>query len=162
MKRKRGTRRPRNQREAHRPDNYLGHIDEIITAGTLVVLWCRVSTEQQRYHLVGQEVDLRAAAENRGGTVVAVVQCVSNATRALPKLCEAARLAEEHQAVILAESTSRYARPRRYHPGLRPRLTAGIVELSDVRWVSMGVKLATLVPPQAADREQQTRRGIEH
>lgn len=120
---------------------------ETIQPGTPVVLWCRVSSGPQdaNGNNDDQKADLGAAVEARGGNVVGVRAYAGKASEAVAALYNAANEADRAGAVLLAESTSRFARHPRYHPKLRPRLVPGLQELSDLRWVCGDVPLVTLL-----------------
>ncbi len=165
MQRKRGIRRPRRQHKSNLPSTYI-HDIETIQPGTKVVIWCRVSKCQQksRGNNADQETDLHTAVEARGGTVVDVVLWVGRASNgnADAGLYDAANRAARAGAVLLAESTSRYARHPRYHSQHRPHLVAGMIALRDLRWVCGDVMLVTLLDPDATwkeERAHQSKRG---
>ena len=163
MQRKRGIRRPKRQHTHVTPSTYIQTL-ETIRPGTLVVLWCRVSSGLQNAtgNNADQEADLRAAVAARGGTVVAVVTYAGRVVDADAALYRAANVAAEAGAVLLAESTSRFIRHYRYHPKLRPHLTPTANALRDLRWLCGGVPLVTLLDPDAMwrdERAHQSKRG---
>lgn len=166
--RKRRARRPdRHERLATgRPGTYIDDISAI-TAATLVWLWCRVSTKWQaeRGNLEDQEAALRAAVADFGGTVVGVTRYTGRAWEAEAALYKAATCAARAGAVLLAESTSRFARHPDYHPKLRPHLVAGEDELRNLRFVCGEVTLVTMHPPDdtsGEERGHQSARGQHH
>lgn len=163
MNRIRGIRRPRRQCKAHKPSTYIQPI-EAIQAGTNFVLWCRVSSPAQKLNGNNddQEAELRNAIKACGGTVVDVKTCNRAAWKAEKELYAAANEARQHNAVLLAESTSRFTRPCRYNPKFRPYLVAGASQLRDLRWVCGDVTLVTLCDPDATwqeERAYQSKRG---
>ena len=164
MERKRGIRRPRRRVKHHRPSTYIRHIDEVVKHGSRVVLWCRVSSGLQNANGNNddQEAELRAAVGARGGTVVGVVPHEGRVVDADAGLYQAANLAAQTGAALLAESTSRFARHPHYHPKLRPHLTPTANALRDLRWLCGGVPLVTLHDPDATwqeERSHQSKRG---
>jgi len=166
MMRKRGIRRPnRHVRRlaSGQASTYIRPIDAI-GPGDSVVLWCRVSSGPQdaNGNNADQEAELRAAVRARGGTVVDVRTYAGTAGSADAQLYRAANAASRANAVLLAESTSRFARHPEYHPKRRPHLRAGFTQLHDLRWVCGDVTLVTLHDPDISWREEralQSRRG---
>ena len=163
MQRKRGVRRPKRQRTHVTPSTYIQTF-ETIRPGTLVVLWCRVSSDLQNVsgNNDDQEADLRAAVEARGGAVVAVVTYAGPVVDADAALYRAANVAAQAGAVLLAETTSRFIRHHDYHPKLRPHLTPTANGLRDLRWLCGDVPLVTLLDPDATwrdERAHQSKRG---
>lgn len=156
----RGVRCPR---QSQSPSTIINRI-ETIRPGTLVVLWCRVSSGLQNVsgNNADQEADLRAAVEARGGIIVDLVAHAGRIVDAEAVLYRAANLAAQHGAVLLAESTSRFIRHPRYHPKLRPHLMPTSVGLLELRWVCGDVPLVTLLDPDATwqqERAHQSKRG---
>lgn len=163
-RRRRGVRRPRRQRKVDHPSTYIRHIDEVVKHGTRVVLWCRVSSRLQNANKnnADQEAELREAVEKRGGTVVDTVPHEGRVVDADAELYQAANLAARKGAVLLAESTSRFARHPHYLPKVRPHLTPTATGLRDLRWVCGEVSLVTLHAPDITYKEErghQTKRG---
>ncbi len=163
MKLKRGMRRSRSQRKAHCPSTYIQSMDEI-KPGTKVWLWCRVSSGLQdaNGNNADQEVELLTAVEGLGGIVVGVTAHAGKVSEAEAQLCKVANMASRSDAVLLAESTSRFVRHPNYHPKLRPHLVAGANILRDLCWVCGDVTLVTMLDPDAKwqdERAHQSKRG---
>ena len=163
MKRRRGKRCPKGQRKGHWPSIYIRSFGAI-QPGDKVVLWLRVSSGLQNASgsNTDQKVELRAVVEARGATVVAVVRFTGPAKEAEADLFEASKSAAEAGAMLLAESTSRFARHPNYHPKHRPHLVPGLQELSDLSWVCGDVPLVTLHDPDITWRDEralQSKRG---
>lgn len=141
---------------------------EAIQPGDKVVLWLRVSTHWQEDNLDDQEANLRRVAEKRGATVVDVVRhtgssCAGERAREdlLDRLADAAELARQHGAKLLAESTNRLVRPTWFDSKL-PKAQATELDLRDLRHATEGVVLVTHLDPDATpgqEREYHTKRG---
>lgn len=164
MNRNRGRRGPRGQNKANRASSHIQWIESIIP-GTKVVLWCRVSGRLQkaRGNNADQERALRAEAKKRGLEIVGVRSYVGNTANAEAELYHAANLAANAGAILLAESSSRFARNPNFTPP-RPHLVAGFMEWADLRWVCGGITLVTLLHPDATwqdERAYQSKRGQE-
>lgn len=166
VKQKRGQ-RPANRHDrrfaACRPSTYIQPI-EAIQPGTNFVLWCRVSTRTQNSNgnNDNQEAELRRAVEACGGTVVGVRKYVGVARKAERELYAAANETSQCGAVLLAESTSRFARHIDYDPKHRPHLVAGTSALYNLCCVCGNVTLVTLHDPDATwqeERAYQAKRG---
>lgn len=166
MKQKRGQRtanRHDSRLAACRPSTYIQPI-EAIQPGTNFVLWCRVSSPAQKLNGNNddQEAELRRAVEARGGIVVGVRKYVGVAWKAESELYDVANEASRCGAVLLAESTSRFARHIDYDPKRRPHLIAGTSALYNLCCVCGNVTLVTLHDPDATwqeERAYQAKRG---
>jgi len=166
MKRKRGIRstdRHSRRLAANRPSTYIRPFSTIHPSSK-VVLWCRVSSGLQNTNGNNndQEAELRAAVQARGGIVVGVESFAGRFYDADAWLYKAANHAAKAGAVLLAESTSRFARHPNYHPKLRPHLVAGAIELRNLQWVCGNVTLVTLHHPDTTwqeERSYQSKRG---
>lgn len=133
---------------------------EAIQPGDRVVLWLRVSTQWQEANLDDQEANLRRVVEERGATVVAVVRYVGSSCggeRAredlLDRLADAAELARQHGAKLLAESTNRFVRPTWYDSKL-PKAQATELDLRDLQWATKDVVLVTHLHPDATPKQE--------
>lgn len=131
-----------------------------LTPGMRAVLVIRVSTRQQGDNLADQERRVIEAVEARGGTVVYVHSYVGSGV--YPQLEVAAQAAVERDAVLVAETTDRYQRPRTYVGVLDRSATLKRHHLVQLQHVVNWVPMYTVVhPDQAAGtvRGEQTRRG---
>lgn len=163
MNLKRGVRRHRGQHPSDLASSQIYPI-EAIKPEMKVLLVCRVSDgfQNSKGNNADQEAALRAAVKARGAIVVGVKHIVGRAWEVHAGLYEAANEAIRLGAVMLAESTSRFARPPRFHPKDRPYLVAGANELRDLRWACGDVKLVTLLAPDTPwkdERAFQIKRG---
>src|SRR5438128_910651 len=84
-----------------------------VRPGDRFVIVCRVSSHPQKlrgYSLDAQEKRIRDAIEAQGGIVVAVVRHEWSGRGAcwLRKLAEAANLADDHDAILIAATTDRF------------------------------------------------------
>ena len=119
-------------------------------AGRKVVLVCRVSRRHQsdRGNLKNQEANLRRAAESVGAIVVLVIRYVGSGVN--PWWVErAAMFAQQHGAILLAESTDRFIRPLDYHSKRNPHAKPTRMDLDDLRFYAAGAPLVTLCEPNA-------------
>ena len=133
--------------------------------GGKVVIFSRLSTRgQQENHNHSQTINkLKDAVESKGLKLVGMVRCTapgwSSITRL--KLREAAQLAQEHGAVILAESTSRFVRNKSWKPGYDAETT--LYDFERLEIVTDDVPLVTLEDPDKlsdGERSVQTKRGM--
>lgn len=156
-----------------------------------VILCCRVSDFPQNFrgNLDDQKAGLQRAAENHGGNVIAIFLYVGSGCdpgwlETLPILEQEAALqnsrpvmvacvpgmkpacavdlAIENSAVLLAETTCRFIRHRGFHTEYWPDAQAREHELQDLRIVTSGVPLMTLLDPEASPsdvRSLQSKRG---
>ena len=163
MQRRRGVRRPRGHRKAHLASAYIQWIEKT-ASGTPLFLLCRVSSDSQNANgnNADQEAGLRTAAEKHGLIVLGVEAYSGRAADAEAWLYGVANKAARAGAALLAESTSRFTRPHRYHPKHRPHLVAGANELRNLPWICGAVPLVTVLPPDASWKEErayQSKRG---
>lgn len=129
--------------------------------GDAVVLWCRVSHESQTSHLDDQERQLRELVEQHGARTVSAVCHVGPGTDPTP-LRSAVAIARRCNAVVLAESTDRFIRSARFHSTRRPNVRASDHDLRRLAEITRGVRLMTIVDPDAPTSEvhaYRTRRG---
>lgn len=128
--------------------------------GKRVVLFCRVSsrTQKKRKNLADQEKFLRKVVARYGCIVVAVYHCTGSGWIDSHEYCpimhpahlmRARALAAHHDAFLLAESTDRFVRPRWYNSQTDPTRTATRKDLSELKWLTAGVTLATALRPDA-------------
>lgn len=148
--------------ERGKASNYIRPI-EAIQPGDRVVLWCRVSTrwqQERKGNLDDQEANLRRVAEERGATVVDVARHVVSGCAnedeyhdLLDRLADAAELATQHGAKLLAENTSRLIRHPSYDSN--PTAQARELDLRELRRATEGVVLVTHLDPDATPRQEQ-------
>lgn len=119
----------------------------------LVVLWCRVSSRQQNHtgNLDAQEWYLRNEMAIRQASVVGVVRRVGSGFWPF-MVGQAAELAKQNNAKIVAVSTDRFIR----HENFKTRGTdyelnarANDESLNDLQRAANGVELVTLVHPNS-------------
>jgi hypothetical protein len=97
----------------------------------------------------------------RGGVVVGVVSYAVSGFDPF-WLVEAAELARQHAAIILAETTDRLVRNHEYHSKENPEAQATEPELESLRRCTLGVVLMTHLHPDASPRQARSyhrRRG---
>ncbi len=137
-----------------RASRYIGRGDREIRLGTPVIPCCRVSKRPQRYrgNLDDQEQGLREFVADFGGVVVGVVRHVGSGWDG-PWLIKAVARARMCGAVLLAESTDRFIRPLDYHSKRNPDAQATEEDLRCLRCWTKGVRLLTVLDPDASPRE---------
>jgi len=143
--------------------DYIGHG---VHADDKVLLCCRVSRRVQKrnQNLDDQESNLRRYAQSVGAVVVGVERHVGPGWDPL-WLASASRSARQHDAILLAESTSRFVRHAAYHSVEYPKAQARKTELDDLEYWTSGMPLATIVHPSASPGEErsfQIKRGQDH
>jgi hypothetical protein len=139
---------------------FIDHADDL-PAGTLVVLCVRKSRGDRKETLERQEQNLAAEADARGLVRVGVVRHIGPGWDPA-WLAEATAEARQLGAALLAESPCRLIRSKRYHSVNHPNEQADIGDLKNLRKVTQGDRLATIVHPDATpgeERSYQTRRG---
>lgn len=149
--------------QAGRASRYIMAASEATRKGTRVVIVVRVSTSQQNHNrnLDDQLDTLRRWVADRGGVVVAEVPHVGPGSD--PSwLRQAATLARQLGAVLLAESVDRFVRHPDFNPKACPDAQPREIDLQELRHCTEGVILATLLSPDATPeqiRSYQRRRG---
>jgi len=151
-----------------RPHRYPGKASDFIQPfnrqpGQRVVLCCRVSGRVQNHNgnLRDQERGLREIVKCSRGKVVEVVHDIGPGWD-LTWLCDAAARAQKHGAILLAETTDRFIRPREYHSAKRPDARPSKVDFKALRNTVAGVRLMTALHPDAPAAEARcyhTKRG---
>jgi hypothetical protein len=128
---------------------------------TKAVLWIRESSRTQERNAIDQERDVREELNRRGIEVVGVCSHVGSGW--FPQLHPAVQLAKEHNAVIVAETMCRVARPTDFHPSKNPNACLTNGDLHNIKWQLDGVPLYTINDPDATagrNRSRQTKRGM--
>jgi len=162
----RGRRRCRREYWASRPkpSAYISSI-ETLKPSEKVVLWVRVSRRQQDHsgNLDSAEANLRAEAEKRGLDVVDVYRYVGSGKSACKQWYDAAWLARDHGAKLLAETTNRFIRHPLFHSKDYPSAQAKWNHFREMAECVGNVTLVTVLDPNAAWRQEWsylTKRGI--
>lgn len=152
------------KRPTAKASNYISHIDDV-SQGGVYVRCTRGSTPSQRSHLAEQFSLLEVEVLKRGGVIVTPPELpighVGNG-KDPSWLTPYARIAKEHGAKLLAESTDRFIRSAEYHPHTHPHVRPSKWDFLRLRICTLGVPLVTLIHPDASYREvrrHQTRRG---
>ncbi len=138
-----------------------------IREGDKVILVLRVSScvQHRSKNLRDQERRLRQAVKKAGGVVIGVVHPGKGFGPGYETdwLWKHAIRAQRTGAILLAESTSRFVRNRFYHSEHRPELRATDSNLRMLRIDTLGVRLMTLIDPDAKfeqERSEQIKRGL--
>lgn len=135
--------------------------------GLKVILWCRISIQDNRYHLIPQLVELLGECERRGATIIGIFYYVGNgsATDIFWQVHAegVAAFARQQKAIVLAAEPDRFVRNRYWTP---ERFDWEPIEedLAIVRRYFRGVTLMTLTPPHISPgeaRSRQTIRGLQ-
>ncbi|QDT82451.1 recombinase family protein [Gimesia chilikensis] len=124
-----------------------------IQQGDQVVLYCRVSTRQQKHsgNLDAQEKYLRTQMAKRGAKVVNVVRYVGSGFEPL-RLPLAVMYAKQHRAKIVALTTDRFIRHESFKStGTNKTRSFRVNErgLENLQEIAKGVELVTLQDPNA-------------
>ena len=144
--------------------DYISHIRSL-KPGQLVVTYCRASTCTQEHfkNLSDQEENLKHELEQRGFTVIRSFQEVGSGWReGREALMVAAKHALENDAIVVAESVTRFIRNRDYNSKTNWKVTPNKAEYRRLQLDTQGVKLATLEAPDATPQEirsYETKRG---
>jgi hypothetical protein len=161
MKRRESTARRRLQPGKAR--NFISYASDEIAPGDKVVLWLRVSTHPQNRtgNLEDQEANLRLRMVELNAVVMDVVKHEGSGCE-LFRLTKAAQIAAKYGAKLVAESTDRFIRHPGYHSKEYPDLQARDVDLKELPLWTDGVKLVTILDPEATPaevRSYQSKRG---
>ena len=136
-----------------------------LKSGQRVVIYCRVSASAQEHskNLRDQDENLKREIEGLGFVVIDRIQEVSSGWQEYRDgLLLAAEIARENNAVIVAESTTRFIRSRDYNSKTNWKVKPTKAEYRRLQRETQGVKLATLVDPDAIPqkiRSYETKRG---
>lgn len=141
--------------------NYIKSFRQL-KSGTLVVLVCRVSSYKQNKNrnLQDQRNKLYGKVTSLGCIVVYEHLYVGSGWK--PFLEPAVERAHKYGAVIVAESTDRFVRTRRYHSSKNPNARLSEWNLRILRETAEGVELYTVEDPDnapGANRSAQIERG---
>ena len=148
---------------------YVHHLEALVSQrrNLIAVLWIRASGREQRRrkNLRDQEASLRRNVAKRGVKVIHAFRAVASGwdeDRGAFK--QAAAFARRHHgAILVAESSDRFLRNRRYSSSQNPSAQPTRAEWKSLLRVTHGVELATLLHPDTDWREvrsYQSKRGI--
>ena len=157
-------RRRAERQQRGKASDYISPIEEL-QPGTPVVLCCRVShcNQGRKGHLEDQENNLRQILKSTGVRIVSVFKKVASGID--PSwVFDAVQIAEKYQAVLVAESTSRFIRHPGFHSKEEPDLQPRKSDLEKLRDWTSGISLFTALNPDASPEEEksfQTNRGLE-
>ena len=136
-----------------------------LKSGQRIVIYCRVSSCAQEHskNLSDQEENLKRELEQRGFSVIESFQEVGSGWRRdRDRLLLAAEIARENNAVIVAESVTRFIRSRDFNSKTNWKVKPTVAEYRRFLRETQGVKLATLEAPDATPQEirsYETKRG---
>jgi DNA invertase Pin-like site-specific DNA recombinase len=120
-------------------------------------------SQRQRHNLENQRDGLREEVERRGGIVIAKFrEVVSGWDSDRPVLAAAIEKAKESGAILLAESADRFIRSKDFHTRKNPGALPSVAEFEELKRITAGVVLCTLLPPDTPWRQvrgHQSRRG---
>ncbi len=145
--------------------DYIRHLVEIVERNKRIVIYCRVSgwVQEWKHNLTDQEESLAQWCKGlnvlRSFSEVASGYCPSDERQALLAAIEYAR---DNQAIIVAESTSRFIRNRNwrtYNQSVQPT----ILDFSALKEWAGEIELATVYHPDISwkqERRIQTERGM--
>src|SRR5581483_4184580 len=147
--------------------DYINHLRELVEPELKAVIYVRKSRCDQNDSRADQEAFCRRVLKRFRIRVIAVFSEVESGWRFdsddRERLEAAAAFALRHNAILVAESTSRFIRSRRYSK-LNQHTTPTTLEYETLRELTLGVTLATIhhpdLPP-AEERSMQTKRGKE-
>ena len=133
--------------------------------GQRVVTYCRVSScaQENSNNHSDQEENLKPELEQLGFTVIESFQEVGSGWReGREALMDAARHALDNDAIVVAESVTRFIRNRHYNSKTNWKVTPNKAEYRRLQLDTQGVKLVTLLDPDASAEEirsNETKRG---
>lgn len=154
-------------------NGYIGHFKKILVSKKRlkVVLHCRESRwgQEKAGNLNDQELYLRRRIRKYQDffgvkiQVLAVFREVASGWKDdRIVLIEAARVAKSVGAVLVAESTCRFVRSRKFHSSRNPNVLPSVSEYEALKEATQGVPLYTIMPPNRKWRKvraYQTKRG---
>ena len=144
--------------------HYMSHAKNL-KSGQLVVAYCRVSASDQERskNLEDQDENLKREIEGLGFVIIDRIQEVSSGWQEYRDgLLLAAEIARENNAVIVAESATRFIRSWDFNSKTNWKVKPTKAEYRRLQRDTQGVKLATLVAPDATPekiRSYETKRG---
>jgi hypothetical protein len=151
---------------AHLVEFYIKSLAASVYPNAPLVLICRVSTDAQKENgnLAHQVSGLRANARKHSRNIIEIYEETASGKTGgnREQLRRAAKRAKDCNAILVAESTDRFIRTAHYtsrHQGAILRMK----DLERLRRLTLGVPLATLIPPDTQwqqVRSRQTRRGL--
>ena len=136
-----------------------------LKSGQLVVAYCRVSASDQErsQNLSDQGENLKNESKQRGFVVLEIISEVASGWKEdRDGLLRAVEIAHENDAVVVAESATRFIRSRDYNSVTNRNALPTVAEYRRLQRDTQGVKLATLVAPDATPEEirsYETKRG---
>lgn len=152
------------RRAEHRgqASDYIKHFDDI-PSGTPCIICCRVSggEKKRKQSLRDSEAHLRDVVRLHGSATIEAVSLIGSGEDPY-WLMRPAAAALERGAILLAETPNRFIRHPGYHSIRWFNAQARECDLEELAWVTQGVTLATLVPPDASASEERsyaTKRG---
>lgn len=149
--------------EAGKASDFVGQISEL-KAGDRVVVYCRVShrTQKKKNNLETQKQSIVEDLTKRGLKVIADVCHVGSGWDPWA-IFPCVKIAMKYGAVIVAEAPNRFARHPCFHSSNAPNLQARKLDLENLSECAFGVRLLTVLSPDASPAEEksfQTKRGI--
>ncbi len=136
-----------------------------LKSGKPVVIYCRVSSSDQDYkqNLSDQMVSMQDRIKQKGYEIIRTIKDVcSGWQEERDGLLLAAKIAQKNKAVVVAESPTRLIRSRDFNSKTNWKVQPTVAEYRRLQRDTRGVKLATLVNPDATPEEirsHETRRG---
>ncbi len=130
-----------------------------------VVIYCRVSghVQERSQNLSDQGENLKNELKQRGFVVLEIISEVASGWKEdRDGLLRAVEIAHENDAVVVAESVTRFIRSRDYNSKTNRNALPTVAEYRRLQRDTQGVKLATLVAPDATPEEirsYETKRG---
>ena len=129
------------------------------------VLWLRVSHRGQKEHLRSQATAIKRALVARGVQWIGGKRVIgpANADSTRREFADLIRMAEQHNAFVVAESTSRFIRSDEFSSQYNRNAWPTPDEFDQLKRLARGVPLVTVhhpdLPPKEKRREQ-TKRGM--
>ena len=136
-----------------------------LKSGQRVVIYCRVSAsaQERKKNLSNQVKNLKRELEQLGFIIIRTFREVGAGWQEYRDgLLLAAEIARENNAVIVAESATRFIRSRDFNSKTNWKVKPTKAEYRRLQRETQGVKLATLVDPDAIPqkiRSYETKRG---
>lgn len=136
--------------------DYIDHLDDL-PPGDELFLISRVSrcSREQRKNLQDSEADLRQIASKKGFVVLKVFTHTGSGFDPIWLTAIAAE-AKRRGATLVAEDTTRFIRNMMFRSNKRNRrkMQATTIDLEELKWCTLGVRLATVLPPDASPDEE--------
>ena len=153
--------------------DYIVHLKKLLMSSRFlkVVLYCRVSRcwqskngnlEDQKRYLLRMIRKYEKKYHVKVEIVAVIFETASGWSSDRIELEIASLIAKEHNAILVAESSCRFVRSKRFHSNKKPDVLPTIYEYENLIRDTEGVTLATIIPPDKSwkrTKAYQAKRG---